>query len=174
MTGSLQQQQRYLAQLMEAVQRSAFFLNHSQAKLSWPLKGGILASHAKDAELFETLAAINERFAKLQDTLASAMRHTALLLGEDADSFLKVLTFFEKLGILTSVSQWQQCRVVRNMAAHEYDLDYDGIAEHFNTLNELTPMLLHTARRLLQRVEGDLNITPASANFSADFNRLFD
>jgi len=44
-----------------------------------------LFSRKKDNDLFEALAAINERFAKLQDTLGSAMRHSLLLSGEPAD-----------------------------------------------------------------------------------------
>ena len=37
------------------------------------MDGAMLATRAKDIALFESLAAINERFAKLQDTLGVAM-----------------------------------------------------------------------------------------------------
>jgi hypothetical protein len=54
--------------------------------------------------LFEAMAAINERFAKLQDTLGAAMRHACILAGEPVDCFLKVLSFFmKKSGVLESV-----------------------------------------------------------------------
>ncbi|TDO15317.1 hypothetical protein [Halomonas ventosae] len=96
----LEAQQRHLAQLMEAIQRCAWFLHQSEAKIDWPIAPEWLAEHKKDVDLFETLAAINERFAKLQDSLASAMRHSALLAGESSDSFLKVLVFFEKQGVI--------------------------------------------------------------------------
>jgi hypothetical protein len=163
----------YLAQLLEAAQRCAWFLDQSRAKLDWPLDGEKLAHNPKDVALFETLAAINERFAKLQDTLAAAMRHTALLMGEQPDSFLKVLTLFEKLGVVASIDTWQQSRLLRNAAAHNYETSYTAIAEHFNTVAELSDMLLDTARRLLQRVEQDLDIRPHPGEFDAEFHRLF-
>lgn len=122
MTDVLGQQRQYLAQLLEATQRSAWFLCQSQGKLKWPIQGTALAARSKDADLFETLAAINERFAKLQDSLAAAMRHTALLMGENADNFLKLLATFEKWVVVESSHQWQQGRIIRNMAAHDYDL----------------------------------------------------
>lgn len=81
-TDLLAEQHRHLARLLEAIQRSAWFLHESEAKIDWPIEADWLGKHKKDVELFETLAAINERFAKLQDTLASAMRHSALLMGE--------------------------------------------------------------------------------------------
>jgi hypothetical protein len=71
----------------------------------------------KDVALFESLAAINERFAKLQDTLGAAMRHAVLLAGERADTFLRVLAFYEKIGVIESVAAWQLCRTVRYLAA---------------------------------------------------------
>lgn len=166
MSNPVRNQQQYLAQLLEAIQRCVWFLRHSEDKLDWPLSGQTLVAHYKDPDLFETLSAINERFAKLQDLLASAMRHSALLMGEDTSQFLKILALFEKLEVIESIPTWQQARVVRNMAAHEYDLDYNAMAEHFNALHELSPMLQHTARRLIQLVKTDLDIAPVSSDFA--------
>eukprot|EP01032_Pedospumella_encystans_P024301 gene24301-27489_t len=56
--------------------------------LQWPISGSFLAQNKKDKELFEALAAINERFAKLQDTLGAAMRHSLVLSGEQARVWL--------------------------------------------------------------------------------------
>src|SRR5699024_10395602 len=100
--------------------------------------------------------------------------HSALLMNETSDSFLQVLAFFEKVGVVASVEQWQQARMVRNVAAHDYETDYTVIAEHFNTLAENTPMLLVTARKLIQRVEADLGVTPATGDFEREFNQLSD
>ncbi|XKE45312.1 hypothetical protein LG302_18480 [Halomonas organivorans] len=169
----LDEQQRHLAQLLEAIQRRAWFLHESDAKLSWPIQAEWLAAHKKDVGLFETLAAINERFAKLQDSLASAMRHSALLAGEPTDSFLKVLSFFEKQGVIDSTSDWQRCRAIRNMAAHEYATDYEEIAEHFNLLHDLSGVLLQASRRLVALSLEQLGIPPASQDFSEEFDRIF-
>lgn len=80
-------QRAHLSNLLEAIQRCVFFLNASDASLFWPLTGDTLSEHKKDANFFEALAAVNERFSKLQNTLGSAMRHSLLLSGEQADSF---------------------------------------------------------------------------------------
>lgn len=40
---------------------------------------------------------MNERFAKLQNTLGAALRHAALLAGEATDTFLPTLAFYAKI-----------------------------------------------------------------------------
>lgn len=123
----LQLERDYLARLLEAIQRCTYFLFESDRKLNWPLAGEFLVRNKKDVDLFETLAAVNERFAKLQDSLAAAMRHAALLMSEPADSFLQVLALFEKSGVVTSIDDWQRSRAARNLAAHDYETDYAGM-----------------------------------------------
>lgn len=167
----LQEERRYLAKLLEAIQRCTYFLYESDQKLPWPLSGKYLAKHKKDVDLFETLAAVNERFAKLQDTLAAAMRHSALLMSEPQESFLKVLALFEKNGVIASIEDWQRSRAIRNLAAHDYETEYAEIAEHFNTLHEMTGMLYDTAQRLLALCDETLGIKPASDDFEDDFRR---
>ena len=169
----LSDQQRHLAQLLEAIQRCAWFLQQSRNKVTWPMDGEWLADHKKDVDLFEILAAINERFAKLQDSLASAMRHSALLAGEPTDSFLKVLALFEKQRVIDDISDWQRCRAIRNIAAHDYATHYAQIAEHFNLLNELADMLLLTSLRLVNWSAEQLQILPASQDFSTEFDSIF-
>lgn len=172
MSTGLTRERAHLAELLEAVQRSSWFLHESAKKINWPLDAELLAKRNKDVDFFETLSAINERFAKLQDTLASTMRHSALLLGEPTDPFLKVLAFFEKQGVLDSVEAWQECRMVRNMAAHDYDTDYELIAEHFNVVHSLVPMLLSVAKNLLELVARELLVHPASTEFESEFKAI--
>ncbi|WP_058554086.1 hypothetical protein [Thiohalocapsa sp. ML1] len=162
----------HLAGLLEAVQRCVYFLDASRARLSWPLTGERLAENPKDVALFEALAAVNERFAKLQDTLGAAMRHAAMLAGEPTDTFLRTLVFFEKVGVLDAVAQWQLCRTTRNLAAHEYDIDYDRIAAHFNALDELLPGLYGTAARFVGYCESSLGIRPQPGAFAPEFAAL--
>lgn len=169
----LADQQRHLARLLEAIQRCAWFLHESDAKLAWPIEAEWLAEHKKDVDLFETLAAINERFAKLQDSLASAMRHSALLMGEATDNFLKILALFEKLGVIDSMADWQRCRAVRNMAAHDYATSYADIAEHFNLLHQLSGMLFQASRQLIKLCGQSLEIHPATNDFVDEFDHIF-
>ena len=162
----------YLANLLEAIQRCVFFLHGSESHVDWPLDAMQLASRNKDIDLFEALSAINERFAKLQDTLGSAMRHAALLSGEPADTFLRVLCFFEKMRVLPSIEDWQAMRALRNLAAHEYELDYAEISDHFNSLKELIPQLYAIAAAFSTYCHDTLHITAASNNFTDEFTRI--
>lgn len=71
-----------------------------------PLQAEEVARRYKEIALFEALAAMNDRFAKLQDTLGAPMRHAYLLSGEQGDTFLRPLAFYEKIGILDAVTDW--------------------------------------------------------------------
>jgi hypothetical protein len=86
-----------------------------------------------------------------------------LLAGEKADSFLKILAFFVKIGVVESAEAWQTCRTARNLAAHDYEIDYSAIAEHFNTLHELLPMLYSTSAKLLDYCAENLEIAPSDS-----------
>lgn len=168
----LRSQKQHLASLLEAMQRCVYFLNASDVAIDWPLNGMHLQAEKKNIDIFESLAAINERFAKLQDTLGAAMRHSLQLSGEQADSFIKVLSLFEKSGVVSSIEAWQLARAARNLAAHDYETDYEQVALHFNTLHELTPELYATALRFVQYSHTHLHIQPESLDFSEDFYRI--
>ncbi len=165
----LQDQRLHLADLLEAIQRCVYFLDASTRDIAWPLSGEYLQAHKKDNALFEALAAVNERFAKLQDTLGSAMRHSLILSGEHADSFIKVLSLFEKLGVIASIESWQLARTARNLAAHDYETNYHQVAKHFNSLHELTPDLFAAAQRFVGYCANVLDVGPASNDFALEF-----
>jgi hypothetical protein len=161
----LDSEKLYLVELLEGIQRSVYFLDASSRKLTWPLTKERLESSKKDVALFEAMAAINERFAKLQDTLGAAMRHACILAGEPVDSFHKVLSFYEKTGVLESVVSWQLCRTARNLAAHDHEIDYADIADHFNTLQTLTPLLYVNADCFLRYCQEILAINLEKNDF---------
>lgn len=169
---SLNQERQHLAGLLEAIERCVYFMEATNQRLPWPLTAENLEEHRKDIPLFESLSALNERFAKLQDTLGAAMRHAALLSAEPIDTFLKVLAFFEKLGVLESAADWQICRTARNLAAHDYETDYGMIADHFNTLHVLIPGLYGVAARFLAYSRSALKIVPARNDFTLDFEAI--
>jgi len=165
----LDNERNHLSALLEAIQRCVFFLDGSVRKLPWPLQAEEINARKQDIALFESMAAMNERFSKLQDTFGAAMRHAALLSGEPVDSFLKVLSFYEKCGVIASMEQWQLYRTVRNLAAHDYETDYAVIADHFNTLHELLPALYTDAERFMNYCQGTLHIAPESPDFERYF-----
>jgi hypothetical protein len=162
----------HLAEGLEAIQRNAYFLDATARELNWPIEGSILDARRKDIRLFTDLAAFNERFGKLQDSLGHAMRHAALLAGEPVDRFLKVLAFYEKAGVLDDIATWQAVRLARNQAAHEYTVDDGATATHFNALHELLPGLLRTAVRFLRFVDETLEVKPHPGHFVTEFESL--
>lgn len=163
---------RLLADRLSALQRCGFYLGSSIAKIRWPLQGDFLEERKMDPELFETLSAINERFAKLQDTLGSAMRQSMILTGASEESFLRILSFFEKLKVIESAEEWIACRAMRNLAAHDYDTNYHRIAEHFNELRRLLPGLLHAAKCFTEYCDKELNLRPSDNTFTTEFERI--
>lgn len=171
-TSSLVDERAHLANLLEAVQRCTYFLYASASKADWPLDGQSLERRQKDEALFEALAAFNERFARLQDTLGAAMRHCALLMSETTAPFLKVLALFEKLDVIDSIDSWQLCRTARNLAAHDYETNYALMAEHFNELQTLQPVLVKAASRLVALCAQTLGIMPATSDFESEFQRV--
>ncbi|MEO5341730.1 MAG: hypothetical protein H7842_00070 [Gammaproteobacteria bacterium SHHR-1] len=168
----LEAEKTHLAQLLEAIQRCTYYLHATTTRLEWPLEGQTLEFRKKDSVLFEALAAFNERFAKLQDTLGAAMRHASLLLGESTESFLKVLAYYEKAGVVDSIETWQALRTVRNLAAHSYETDYAAIAEHFNTLHEMVASLYQTAGLFIDHCENRLGVCPEHADFEPEFRQI--
>lgn len=165
----LEQARYHLADLIEAIQRCVYFLDAADSSLQWPLDAASLQRNKKDKSLFGALAAINERFAKLQDTQGAAMRHAMELLGEPTETFLKVLAYYEKVGVIGSVAGWQTCRAARNLAAHAYETDYEMIAEHFNALHEMKPELYRSANAFVSHCRDALDIGPASEDFASEF-----
>ena len=161
-----------LAGLLEAIQRCVYFLDAASKNIPWPLTEQLLSLQKKDKELFQALAAVNERFSKLQDSLGAAMSHSLVLSGEQTDSFLKVLAIFEKLKVISSIEDWQTARIVRNLAAHDYQTDDAVVAEHFNSLHLLTVNLYGTAKRFLTYCDEQLSVCPQSEDFSTEFRAI--
>jgi uncharacterized protein with HEPN domain len=152
-------QERHLLEILNAAHRTAFFLSASMRKFDWPITEAFLADNQKELAVFEPLAAINERFGKLQDLLGSGMRHACMLLGEPTEPFLKVLAFFAKAGVVPSSEEWMAIRQLRNAAAHDYSGQFADTARHFNTLHTACPVLMETLQRLTEYVGQQLGFT---------------
>ncbi len=100
------------------------------------------------------------------------MRHCALLMSEATSPFLRVLSMFEKLAVIDSIDSWQLCRTARNLAAHDYETDYALIAEHFNELQTLAPVLIKASCRLLVLCADSLGVVPSTRDFEVEFQRV--
>ncbi len=73
---ALDAERAHLAGLLEAIKRCVYFPNAS-SRQSWPLGRDQLAQRRKDVDLFESLAAMNERFAKLQTLIPGLYANAA-------------------------------------------------------------------------------------------------
>ncbi|SMM97894.1 hypothetical protein SPONL_1665 [uncultured Candidatus Thioglobus sp.] len=155
-TTNLQKQQ--LADLLIAIERCVYFLNETAKKIDFPLTAEILNINAKDVEFYANLSTINERFAKLQDVFAQAMRHGSILLGKSDEIFLKVLVFYEKVGVIQSTELWHTYRTRRNQVAHDYGIDYKKTAGHFNELKELIVPITEDANNFLKFCKTELKL----------------
>jgi hypothetical protein len=96
--------------------------------------------------------------------LSSVKKHLSNLL-EVVQRCAYFLNASDK-AVIRSVEEWQVARVARNLAAHDYEINYDDVADHFNTLNTLTPNLYQTAKRFIVYCETELKISPCSPDFS--------
>ena len=161
----IEESRGHLADLLEAGQRCAWYLQAGAAKVRWPVTGAELAQRSRDLEFYERLAAIHERFGKLQDLLATTMRHLCELSGENTESFLRVASFCHKAGILSSLEDWQTCRSLRNRAAHAYGTDYTETAGHFNAMRAQIGFLTLAVIGVSAYVRENLQIQAADESF---------
>lgn len=172
MNALLEESRKHLGDLIEACQRCTWHLNATAARVEWPLTATKLSERQMDLGLFEPLAAINERFAKLQDLLGTTMRHLCELCGERTDTFLRVLAFCEKAGIIESSEAWHACRSLRNRAAHDYGTDFEFTAGHFNALHDQIPVLSGVTLALAAYAKQALGIEPDDPTFAEALARL--
>jgi len=134
-----------LGEKHEALSRLRQGLLYTESRIPWPITN----TQSCNAEILERLSAFSERFAKMQDVLASAMRHALLLQGENLLTFTDVLAIMEKLGIIEDQQEWINIRLLRNKAAHDYSIDGDHQSEYFNSLHAQLPALLGMTERFL-------------------------
>jgi hypothetical protein len=165
-------ERQHLADLLESLMRCAFFSHSVSSRIPWSLTGELLESRCKYVALSDKLAAFNERFSKLEDLAAATMSHTSLLSGEKTTAFLRVLGFFEKVGVVKSGRDWQKIMKLRNMAARNYSIHYANIALHFNALQEILPELLGVTVRLVDYCQTKLSITPNKLVFKTDWQQI--
>jgi len=141
-----ERQYQLLRDHIAAIGRLRHGLHYTLSHLSTPVPP---TDRLDDAQL-EALAAFNERFGKLQDLVAATMKQAALLTGVDFDAFPQVLSYMAKRGIVENEAKWKSLRMLRNLGAHEYDLDPLRQAEYFNTLLKELPVLEEIAERLIE------------------------
>jgi hypothetical protein len=104
----------------------------------------------RDPDLMERLSALNDRFAKLQDLTGGLMKHWMLANGLTADDFRLVISTMEKHRLIDSADVWRAIRLMRNDAAHEYDIDVVFQQNYFNEVHRLGLLMCEWANRVIE------------------------
>lgn len=98
-------------------------------------------------EIAERVAALNDRFTKLQDQLAGALRHAHAMLGERYRSYADVVAWAVRLGILPDAPTWLELRALRNRLTHDYDLEAESALELIQLIRSSVDTLSGIMRR---------------------------
>ncbi|MGM0534486.1 MAG: hypothetical protein ACQER5_00295 [Pseudomonadota bacterium] len=129
---------------------------HHHLQRSWEaIQGDLPMESARVSELdddaIDRVDLFLSRFGKLQDFMASKLfRALARASLEDTDqdvSLLDTLNRMEKFGVLQTVDDWLEVRLLRNAFAHEYLRDSQAIAENINQAARRYDLLPQTLQR---------------------------
>ncbi len=116
-----------------------------------PLQTGLMGELTEDQ--IKTLDQLLFRFGKLQDAIGTRLLPATLQLVEewrDNEPFLDKLNRAEKLGILSSVEQWQLLRELRNQTAHEYPNQPEMVKANLARLLAQVPVLEEIHQRITE------------------------
>ena len=104
-----------------------------------------VSSLENNQDAAEQLDAFSARFCRMQDTLGDKLVPSMLqILAEQPGSNLDNLNRLEKLGLLTSVTDWLEARNLRNKMVHEYMDDVSILVMAVNRAHQLLPLLIET------------------------------
>ena len=119
MSALFAEQQALLAHQLQVLARLEQGIAYSLGRLPAALD----LDDLRNPEIAERVAALNDRFTKLQDQLAGALRHAHAMLGERYRSYADVVAWAVHLGILPDAPTWLELRALRNRLTHDYDLE---------------------------------------------------
>ncbi|MEL3901401.1 MAG: hypothetical protein P1P60_00990 [Treponema phagedenis] len=140
--------EKHRARIESALQRLTEF---------FPLTESVL--NALDDEYIAVVDQFLYRFAKLQDCIGLRLIPPLYMLLEDDSAvrpFIDVLNRLEKLGVLTSVKDWQYFRVLRNSLAHEYPERAEDVTNAINALYSSWPCFRDLYLRLKETADHTL------------------
>lgn len=139
-----------LSFLLDTVEREGRHLLTTTGRLfSEPIDAVWVKALEAAPDLAERLDAFVARFGRMQDTIGDRLipelrRHMLETPGATLDN----LNRMEKLGLLSSVTDWAEARNLRNRLVHEYMRDPDEFASALSRAHELVPLLIATYNAL--------------------------
>lgn len=144
----------HLARKLGAIRRLMRHLEYSRNRLAYPISSVDILDEAE----LESVSALVERFGKLQDLLGNVFREMLVLSGEDATDMNDVLSRLEKVGVLDSADDWRALRTLRNLGAHDYDVNDLGKSAFVNEVAKQAAKLDSIAGQVLVYCRDKLNI----------------
>jgi len=139
----LHEQKALLARQLAVLHRLQNGLLYTHQKLPQTLELGDL----EHPERAERIAALNDRFTKLQDQFAAALRHAHSMTSERYRSFLDVVTWAVRYDIIPTAEDWLELRALRNRLTHDYDLEYDDVLDVIRSLRASITTLIDMTER---------------------------
>ncbi|AHK78204.1 hypothetical protein M911_02375 [Ectothiorhodospira haloalkaliphila] len=110
-------------------------------------------------EMAERLEAFVSRFSRMQDTIADKLLPRWLrALAETPGSQIEVLNRAERLGVLSSTSEWLEARKLRNELVHEYMTCPAEFAASLLLARDHALMLMDTYDSLREDAQTRLNL----------------
>jgi uncharacterized protein with HEPN domain len=138
-----------LLQLLELVDKEVlhlqqvqqrFFAQNTTIDLVW------LNSKLNTPEGIDQLESFTAKFSRLQDTLGDKVLPLFLkITAEPIGTAIENLNRAEKLGLITSVSQWLNARQLRNLLIHEYINDLAVLLEALQQAKLMSDLLINSA-----------------------------
>jgi len=141
---------RRLLYLLETVEKEGRHLIGTSKRLFvQPIDCGMVEILEEEPELAERVDAFGARFGRMRDTIGDKLipellRQTMEQVGTTLDN----LNRMEKLGLLSSVSDWAEARNLRNYLVHEYGHDAEVFTGALNRASELVPLLVKTSNAI--------------------------
>jgi hypothetical protein len=146
--------QAILVEQLEVAERMLVHLQRSWQAIQADLPITAEQVSQLDDDTIDRLDLFLSRFGKLQDFVAGKLfRALARASLEDTSqdiSLLDTLNRMEKFGVLGSIDDWLEIRLLRNAFAHEYLTDAAAIAENINAAARCYPILPDILDRCLQ------------------------
>jgi hypothetical protein len=131
----IDEKQVKIAKYLNECKKHSFRIDkaHEKLKSIFPLSAGRY-ENLNDDEV-EAIDQYLFRFAKLQDTIGEKLFR--LIVSEYVEdiyelTFMDVLHYLEKIGILDDANTWKRLRSIRNEISHQYDDEPDGMAQALN------------------------------------------
>jgi hypothetical protein len=95
----------------------------------------------------ERIAALNDRFTKLQDQRAGALRRAHAMLGERYRSVADVVAWAVRVNIPPDTAAWLELCALRNRLTHDYDLEAESALELIALIRSSVEVLSGIIRR---------------------------